>query len=355
MREHYPMRTIEEVIKRMPNATFFTVLDASNAYWQIPLDERSSYLTTFGTPYGRYRFKRLPFGIKSAAEVSQKTIDHLFQGYPCESVVDDMLIWRSTEAEHDKRLLKVLNHAREIGLQLKTDKCKFKVKEVKYVGHILTKDGLKPDPEKTKAIKEMPIPTDSQGVHRYLGMITYLAKFIPKLSETATPLRELIKKDEAFHWEDCHQKAYEDINQAISSPPILKFYDPNKPLTLTCDASKSGVGAAILQEGMPIAYASKAFTPAQVNYAQIEKELYAVMFGCQRFDDFIYGHKVRVETDHKPLEIITKKPLLSAPTRLQKMLLVLQRYDIDICYRPGKRTSYSRCTLSSPPSRTRSR
>ena len=108
-REHYPMRTIEDVLKRIPNAKVFTVLNASNAYWQIALTEDSSYLTTFSTPYGRYRFKRMPFGIKSASEVFQKAMDHLFAGYPCEIVKDDLLVWGSTEAEHDERLIKVLD------------------------------------------------------------------------------------------------------------------------------------------------------------------------------------------------------------------------------------------------------
>ena len=213
-------------------------------------------------------------------------MDHLFKDYPCQNVVDDMLIWGATESEHDAKLIKVLNRAREIGLQLKSDKCKFKVQEVKYVGHILSHEGLKPDPEKTRAITDMPVPTDSQSLHRYLGMITYLAKFIPRLSEIATPLRQLIKRDSVWHWDKQHQKAFEAINDAISNPPLLKYYDPSKPLKLSCDASKSGLGAALLQDDIPIAYASKALTPTQSNYAQIEKELLAILFGCQKFDDY---------------------------------------------------------------------
>lgn len=108
-RQHYPMRTIEEVAARIPNAKFFTVLDASSGFWQIPLDYESSLKTTFNTPYGRYRFCRLPFGIKSASEVFQKAMDHLLEGYPCEVIVDDILVWGSTEAEHDENLLKVLD------------------------------------------------------------------------------------------------------------------------------------------------------------------------------------------------------------------------------------------------------
>ena len=118
LREHYYMRTIDEIVKRMPGARVFTVLDASNAYWQIPLDTQFSYNTTFNTPYGRYRFLRLPFGLKSASEVFQKATDHIFTGYPCTSIVDAILVWGTTEQDHDQKLLKVLDRACEVNLQL---------------------------------------------------------------------------------------------------------------------------------------------------------------------------------------------------------------------------------------------
>jgi hypothetical protein len=334
-REHYPMRTIEDIVKHMPNAAYFTVLDASNAYWQIPLDEKSSYCTTFSTPYGRYRFTRMPFGIKSASEVFQKAIDHLFAGCPCASIVDDLLIWGSTESEHDARLIEVLDRAREINLQLKLKKCAFKVSEVKYVGHVLSKGGLRADPDKVKSIIEMEIPENCKSLQRFLGMVTYLGKFVPQLSQIAAPLRDLTKKDSVWVWDSNHQKAFDDIKSAIANPPVLKFYDPNLPVTLQCDSSQSGMGAAIIQQGVPIAYASKALTPTHQRYAQIEKELLAVQFGCEKFDDFLYGHTVNVESDHKPLEMIFRKPLHSCPIRLQKMLLKLQRYDLVVRYKRG--------------------
>ena len=140
----------------MPGAKMFTVLDA-NAYFQISLDDKSSYCTTFSTPYGRYRFKWMPFGIKSASEVFQKAIDHLFSGFPGASIVDDLLVWGRTEEKHDQRLTTVLDRACEINLQLKLKKCSFKVSEVYYVGHFLTGEGLKPDPDKVKSITQMKI------------------------------------------------------------------------------------------------------------------------------------------------------------------------------------------------------
>ncbi|XP_028407548.1 uncharacterized protein K02A2.6-like [Dendronephthya gigantea] len=334
-RQHYPMRTIEEVAARMPNAKFFTVLDASSGFWQIPLDYESSLKTTFNTPYGRYRFCRMPFGIKSASEVFQKAMDHLLEGYPCEVIVDDILVWGTTEAEHDESLIKVLDRIREINLKLKWDKCKFKVKEVGYVGHLLTGEGLKPDPEKIRAIVEMKTPENVKDLQRFLGMVRYLSKFVPRLSELALPLQILTHVDTPWAWDGVHQRAFDNLKSAISSAPALPFYDVSKPVTLTCDASFGGLGAACLQDGLPVAYASRSLTKTEQNYAQIEKELLAVTFACNKFHDYIMGKNVTVESDHKPLEIIMKKPLLTAPMRLQRMMLQLQRYDLSLVYKKG--------------------
>ena len=329
------MRTIEEVAARIPNAKFFTVLDASSGFWQIPLDYESLLKTTFNTPYGRYRFCRLPFGIKSASEVFQKAMDHLLEGYPCEVIVDDILVWGSTKAEHNENLLKVLDRIREINLKLKWDKCKFKVKEVGYVGHLLTAEGLKPDPEKVRAIVEMQTPKNVKDLQRFLGMVRYLSKFVPRLSELALPLQHLLHADVPWTWDSVHQRAFDNLKDAIGSTPALQFYDVSKSVTLTCDASFGGLGAACLQDGLPVAYASRSLTKTEQNYAQIEKELLAVTFACNKFHDYILGKNVTVESDHKPLEIIMKKPLLTAPMRLQRMMLQLQRYDLSLVYKKG--------------------
>ncbi len=335
-RQHYPMRTVEEITARMPNAKVFTKLDASRGFWQIPLSHDTSLLTTFNTPYGRYRYLRMPFGISSASEVFQKHMDSLFSGQPYEGVMDDLLVWGETEEQHDKNVIKVLDRAVEIGLKLNPEKFEFKVQQVSYVGHLLTSEGIKPDPEKVRAIEGMPTPDGLPALRRFLGMVTYLSKFIPHLSSLAAPLRELLHKETAWEWTPSCQAATEAVKREISKSTTLKFYNADKPVTLTCDASKSGLGAAVIQDEQPIAYASKSMTKSQMNYAQIEKELLAILFACERFHDYVYGRKVTVETDHQPLTSIFKKPLFAAPARLQRMLLRLQQYDIDIVYKKGK-------------------
>ncbi len=337
-REQYPMKTIEEVISRMPNAKFFSKLDATQGYWQVRLDDESSIKCTFNTPFGRYRFNRLPFGISSAPEVFQNIMSQIFDGHEgIEVIVDDLLIWGETQQQHDERLKQVLNIAREAGIKLNKDKCEIGLQQVTYIGHTLSSSGLKPDVNKVEAIKAMDTPTDKAAVQRFLGMATYLAKFIPNFSQLAAPLRVLLEKNTEWHWDLPQQSSFERLKHAITNAPILKYYDMNKEVTIQVDASPNGLGAVLLQEEQPVAYASRSLTQSQQNYAQIEKEMLAITFGCERFHDYIFGKtSVTVHTDHKPLEFILKKPLYQAPQRLQRMILRTQKYSINVQYKPGK-------------------
>jgi len=209
-----------------------------------------------------------------------------------------------------------------------------------FLGDVLSSEGIKPDPNKTIAIQEMQKPVDKKGVQRFLGMITYLAKWIPDLSTITDPLRQLLIKKNEWQWGQEQDKAWETLKMLIISPPVLKFYDPGKPIKLSSDASQNGLGAVILQlhdeEWKPVAYAARSMLEAETRYAQIEKELLSIVFACQRFHQFIYGATVEAETDHKPLVPLFIKPLNQCPIRVQRMLLILQRYDLKVSYTPGK-------------------
>ena len=347
-RPHHPTKTVEEVAAKMDGATIFSVLDAKSSFWQVPLDHQSSMLTCFSTPYGRFRFLRMPYGLCASSDVFQHAMETLFEGLPCSIIVDDILVGGKDQQEHDKNLRQVLNRAKEVNLKLNPSKCKFGVSNVGYVGHLFTSDGLKPDPDKVTAIRDMPKPDSVLSLQRFLGMVNYLAKFIPDLSEIAAPLRELTHKTVAWCWYDKHQQAYDQIQKLVINTPLLKYYDVTKPVTLTCDASKFGLGAACLQDGEPIAYASRTMKSNELNYAQIEKELLAVVFACHKFYDYIYGKQIVVETDHKPLVTIIKKPMHAIPARLQHMMLQLQKFDITLVYKKGAEL-YVADTLSRAP------
>ena len=195
---------------------------------------------------------------------------------------------------------------------------------------------MKPDPEKVKAIEAMPPPNDMEGVQRLNGFVNYLAKFLPKLSETMEPIRQLMRNDVPWNWAAAQQRAFEDVKKLVTNAPILSYYDSKKPLMIQCDASDKGLGAALLQEGQPIAFASRALTDTETRYVQIEKEMLAIVFATEKFDQYTFGHSVTVQSDHTPLESILKKPLFSAPKRLQGMSIRLQRYNLEVVYTQGK-------------------
>lgn len=336
-REHHPAATIEDVISSIPNAKVFSVLDAQSGFLQIELDYESSLLTTFNTPVGRYRWLRLPFGIKCAPEIFQRIMDKMLEGIQgARAIMDDILVAAETVEEHDRILKEVIRRATEYNLKLNFDKCQVRQSEVKYVGHLVTAEGLKVDPNKVKAVVEMPRPENKDDVRRFLGFVQYVAKFVPNLSEVDEPLRALVKKDVEFYWEKPQIEAFSRLKKLCTEAPVLKFFDVNKDVTIQCDASSTAVGAVLLQEGQPIAYTSRSLSATETRYAQIEKETLAIVHACKKFHYYIFGKEVAVESDHKPLQAIFTKPILDAPMRLQAMMLRLQRYDLKVKYVPGQ-------------------
>ena len=342
-REHYPLPTIEEIATRLYGAKVFTVLDVRNGFWHVPLDEESSLLTTFNTPFGRYRWRRMPFGISSAPEVFQRRMHEVVEGLQgVEVVADDFVTvgFEDTEdeaiANHDQSLEAFLQRCEEWNLKLNDAKLKLRQREVPFIGHVATAEGLCVDPSKVQAIQDMPPPQDVAAVQRLLGLAQYLSKFLPHLSDVTKPLRELTQKDTVWVWGPAQQEALKNLKTAVSSTPILRYYNINEEVTLQCDASQTGLGASLLQNGQPVAYASRALTATETRYAQIEKELLAIVFACTHFESYVYGRDVvQVETD-QPLVSIVLKPLNSAPSRLQRMLLQLQKYNLHVKYKRGK-------------------
>ena len=180
---------------KMAGAKYFSKIDASAGYWQIKVDEATSKLLTFMTPWGRYRFTRLPFGIHSASEIFQAEIAQIINGLEgVENSQDDIVVWGRTQKEQEERLFRVLERVRASGLKLNLSKCVFSQKEITFLGHIISDQGIRPDPSKTSAIRDMPVPKSKVELQRFLGMINYLGKFLPNLAEVTTPLRNYCKK-----------------------------------------------------------------------------------------------------------------------------------------------------------------
>jgi hypothetical protein len=271
------MKTVDDVVSNIPNAKVFSVLDAKSRFLKIRLDKSSSYLTTFNTPLGRYRWLRLPFGIKSVPEIYQRIMDEMLKDIEgAFAIIDDILIAGDDIEHHDKILKAVIKRATEYNLKLIYDKCMIRQTSVPYMGHILSESGLKADPAKLKAILEMPTPKDKEGVRQFLGFIQNLAKFIPNLSQVDGPIRILLKSDIEFAWNSEQETSFTELKRLCSTPPVLAFYDVHKKVEIECDASKDGLGAVLLQDGRVVAYASRALPEAEKRYAQIKKEMLSV-------------------------------------------------------------------------------
>jgi len=343
VRNHYQIPTIEDVLPKLTKAKCFSLLDAKDGFLQVKLSERSKKLTTFWTPVGRYCWNRLPFGLSSSPEEYQRRLHTVLDGLDGTQVIaDDILVYGVGETEeearenHDDNILQVMKRIRDNGVKLNRDKMKLHLKELKYMGHILTTNGIKPDPAKVQSIKGMPIPEDKKSMKRFLGAVTYLGRFIPNLSQVAEPLRNLTK--ESSKWSQLGETelgAIERLKDLISEDAELRYFDTTKSVHIECDASYDGLGAVMLQDDKPVCYASRTLTEVEKRYHPMELECLAVLFACSKFDQYIYGNKeVRIFSDHQPLESIFKKDMDKSPLRLQKMLLTLQRYGLDLEYKP---------------------
>ena len=324
-RNHYPLPVTDDLLPLLANPKVFSVVDAKKGFWHVQLDSESSLLTTFGTPWGRFRSTRLPFGILPAPEEFQRRLECALEGLDgVKPIFDDIIVFGVGEAQaealsdHDAKLKTLFERCRTKGIKLNKDKLKFRCKKVTFMGHVICLDGLKPDPNKVQGIAEMPTQSSKQDVKRLLGMVNYLQKFASNLSEITASMRDLLKDGNQFQWDEQVQgRSFKQVKEMLSAAPFLKFFGPKEEVEIQCDASDRGLGACLMQRGQPGAYASRSMTATEVNYAQIAKEMLAILFAVERFEQCVYGRPVMIQTDHKPLESIFRKSLLSALKRLQ--------------------------------------
>ena len=337
IREHYKAPTLEEISHKLSGATVFSKLDAKDGFWSIHLDTPSSYLTTFNTHKGRYRYLRMPFGLKMSQDVFQMCMDQITDRLPgIIAIHDDICIYGKTREEHDTNLLELMKTASKNGLVFNSHKCSIRQPQITFYGAIFTSQGMKPDPTKIQALQDLPKPDNHKQLQSFLGLINYLQPFLPGLASKTTFLREQIS---SWDWNPSTDIAFQKLKHWICKTLLnttLAYFDRTKPVVIQTDASEYGLGAALLQDGRPIAFASKTLTDVETRYANIERECLSVCFGLEKFHTYVYGCHITVQNDHKPLEMIQKKPIHAAPPRLQRMLLRLQKYDYTIVYRPGK-------------------
>lgn len=205
---------------------------------------------------------------------------HVLEGLQgVEVMIDDILVWGETVQQHDERLQAVLQRCRDVTLTLNKAKCKSLQTEMRYLGNIFSDKGLQVDPERVSDILRITRPQNTEDLESFLGVITYVNRFIPRMAQFGAPLRELLKKGVSWSWDEHHDSSFQALREALIKAPVLRFYDKQEPLTLSVDASSNGLGVVLLQGGQPVAYSSRSLRETQARYAQIEKELLAILHG----------------------------------------------------------------------------
>jgi hypothetical protein len=336
----YPLPDITEILDQLGKSKYFSCLDMVMGYHQIELREEDKEKTAFSTKGGHWSYKRLPFGIKTAPSTFQRMINNVLCGLTgtrCFVFLDDIVIYAKSLSEHDDKLRDVFGRIRKYNLKLQPDKCEFLRTEVSYLGHVITEDGVRPDPKKVEVIENFPRPTSTKQLKSFLGMASYYRKFISKFSKIAAPLYMLLKKDAHFEWLDDQENAFQGLKQKLMSQPILQYPDFAREFILTTDASNEGIGAVLSQgqigKDLPIAYASRNLNKAEKNYSTSEKELLAIVWGIKHFRPSLYGRKFKIASDHKPLTWIMN--IKDPGSRLLRWRIKLEEYDYEIIYKKG--------------------
>ena len=341
-RERHPVPTLEEIRYHLNNAKFFSKLDLNKGYHQLELDERCRYITTFATHQGLYRYKRLGFGINSAAEIFQNSISEVLKHIPgALNISDDILIFGKTKEEHNDILENVLKSLKENNLTLNKSKCQFLQNSVKFFGCIFNENGMQPDPDKVDAVKAAKEPKNEKALRSFLGLVSYCSNFIPDFSTETKLLRDLTKKNQRFSWTKDHQDSFNKIKTLLTEKNNNAHFRVNSKTELAVDASPVGLAAILAQYDENgnrdvIAYGSRALTAVEQRYSQTEKEALAIVWGCEHFHIYLYGSSfTTVITDHKPLQVILNNARSKPPARIERWLLRLQSYNFSVMYKSG--------------------
>lgn len=351
--DSYPLPNITDILDKLGHSVYFTTLDLASGFHQIELDSKDIPKTAFNTPYGHYEFLRMPFGLKNAPATFQRAMDSVLcglQGERCFVYLDDIVVFASSLQEHEQKLIEVFDRLRKYGLKVQPDKCEFLRKEVGYLGHIISSEGVKPNPEKVQAVKEFPIPKSCKDIKSFLGLAGYYRRFIPNFSKITKPLTSLLKKDVPFVWGLEQQQALDRCKDLLTSFPILQYPDFSKEFVLTTDASIHAIGAILSQgeigKDLPIAYASRTLNKAESNYSTIERELLAIVWAVKHFRPYLFGRKFKIVTDHKPLTWLFS--IKDPGSRLLRWRLKIEEYEYEIVYKAGKNNTNADA-LSRPP------
>ena len=336
-RERHSTPTLDELKAMLTGASVFSKLDLNQGYNQLELDEESRYITTFATHLGLYRYKRLFFGVNSASEIFQETIRQALAGlHGVVNISDDTLCFGTSQEDHDRNLKALFQRVREQGLTLNKEKCEFNKNSIEFLGHVFSKDGVKPSESKLKTILDLPAPKNASEVRSLLGMTNFCGShFVPNYAELTHDLRQLTKKTSPWSWTDKHDEALKNLKTGLHKAVTLAYFDPNKTTEVYTDASPVGISAVLTQDDLVVQFASRPLTPTEQRYSQTEREALAITWACEYFHIYLFGDCFSVYTDHKPLTTIFNNPRANLSARIERWIMRTQPYKMTVHYRPG--------------------
>ncbi|XP_041419675.1 uncharacterized protein LOC121393898 [Xenopus laevis] len=345
--DQYTLPRIDEELDALHGSAWFSVMDLRSGYYQIPMDPEDQEKTAFICPLGFYQFTRMPQGISGAPATFQRLMEKVLGDLTprhCIVYLDDIIVFGSTLEEHDIRLFNVLEHLRQEGLKLSLDKCKFARKSVRFVGHIVSADGVDTDPEKVAAVLSWPKPSNVTELRSFLGFCGYYRRFVEGYSKIAHPLNGLLKVRSSVasqfqnNWSLECEEVFQTLKKKLTEAPVLAYADPQKPYVLHVDASYEGLGGILHQEypeGLkPVAYVSRSISSTEKNYPVHKLEFLALKWAItEKLHDYLYGAQFEVRTDNNPLTYILTTAKLDAAGH--RWLAALTNYQFSLKYKSG--------------------
>ena len=341
--EAQPFPRRDDIVVKAGNCEWYSTFDINSAFWSIPLHEKDREKTAFVTQGGHYQWVCLPFGMKSSPAIFQRALMNTIWKNKlsdfCCNYIDDILVFSRSFDEHVEHIRLLMKAVRDAGFRLKSSKCDFARSSVKYLGHIIAKNGVRPTKDNLKAIWEFARPQNRKNVRQLLGKLDFHCKYIEHACTRLEPLHNLLRKSVPFKWTDECERAFQDVKELLCPQPILATYDLEKPVYIHTDASGIGLGAVLKQpqsEGTlhPVAYFSRRLKPAELKKKAIYLECLAIKEAIVYWQHWLIGREFIVVTDHRPLESMRVKA--RTDELLGDLMYYLSQYQFKIIYSSGK-------------------
>ena len=321
----HPLPKINEMYVKLKGAKVFSTIDLRSGYHHIALGKDSRAKTAFVTPFGKYEFLMVPFGLAQAPAYFQLLMNKVLEGLSyAMTYLDDIIIFSKNEEDHLRHLEEVFCRLRKAGLKIKHSKCDFFKSKIHYLGHLISADGISALPDKLDTIKNMPVPKDVKEIKQFLGLTGFYRKFVPRFADISRPLTQLTKKETKFMWTPECQKSFELLKSFLCGEPILKYADTSKPYTLYTDASKYGWAGVLTQSQTTVidgksvttdhqvAFVSGLFRGSQLNWAAPTKEANAIYISVKKLSFYLIQADVLLKSDHLPLKRFLHKNTLNS-------------------------------------------